>query len=505
MLLTKLVTFSSLTLLVAILAAGTAHPKEIFVTIAKIEDNDPATDEQGSARTRINVAAFKRQAIVSSGGYQFVSYYGSDGRLIVARRKAGPSGWTNWSFKRTEFIPNEIGDPHNVSTIALDGDGYLHLAWGVHRNPLLYTRSTAPVLNDLPFSFTNDSIGNADFGGHGAEIPMHDQPITYPEFYRVPGSGDVLLSYRTGAAGNGEYQLVRWDDQSDVWVPVHVSGDGGAPWIDEDYSGDARPNANAYLNALAFDGRGRLLASWTWRSGKDSTTAFKDYQSNHDIMFAASAAPDQSSPPFTVWFDQQQRVYERDGRHAIDEGNAEVIVPLAEGSSLINAASMTVDRRGRPLIATWYAPSAGSGDHTRQYVLIWFDGAKWVRSQITRRLTENGGERVAERSLGDMPLSRPLVLVDDTDRVLVAFCDWQRGGRVTVAYSVDEERSEWAFIDLTNENAGLWEPSYDATRWNEQGILSMIYQRVGLGDWASSVAVLEWDARSYFSSGEFSR
>jgi hypothetical protein len=82
--------------------------------------------------------------------------------------------------------------------------------------------------------------------------------------------------------------------------------------------------------------------------------------------------------------------------------------------------------------------------------------------------------------------------------VFVVYSDVQRGQGVTVAYSENANRDDWQFIDLvTNENVRLWEPKYDKTRWETDGVLSMLYQPSGQGQAPNTVSILEWDARSF--------
>jgi hypothetical protein len=97
-------------------------------------------------------------------------------------------------------------------------------------------------------------------------------------------------------------------------------------------------------------------------------------------------------------------------------------------------------------------------------------------------------------------MSRPIVMVDDENRVLVVYSDYQRGRGVTVAYSESAARDDWRLVDLsTNDNMRLWEPKYDLTRWERQGILSILYQPAGNGIGPTPVSILEWDARAYFA------
>jgi hypothetical protein len=74
----------------------------------------------------------------------------------------------------------------------------------------------------------------------------------------------------------------------------------------------------------------------------------------------------------------------------------------------------------------------------------------------------------------------------------------ERGDRVSIA-SGEPPFGRWNIADLTEEAAGLWEPSYDTALWRRDNILNLYVQRVGQGDGESldnlppqMVYVLEW-------------
>jgi autotransporter-associated beta strand protein len=497
----------ALTAAVVAVFGSVAQARMPFVSIVPISDGNAATDESARANTPINTVAFKRQSLTTVGGYQFTSYYQTDGTLVVGRRKqvTGGTGWSNWTINKTAFTSFNINDSHNTSTLGIDGDGVLHIAWGLHNNVMQYTRSTASVLNDNTFTLTGQATGNNTTTGVLAnEIPLYNQSITYPEFYNVPGTGDLMLGFRTGASGNGDAHLVRWNNTSNAWQGVRVgtSQDSANPFIDNDYGSDSLPNASPYLNSLAFDSTGKLHVSWTYRYGSDSPSAsphFSDYQTNHNFMYAVSDPNDASGGGYTTWRKQNGTLYARNGQHDIDENNAQVITSIPEGSSLINQAAMTIDNQDRPVIASWWAPQAAQGNHLRQYMLAWYDGAAWKTSQVSNRNAENGNARVAESQLGTFNMSRPIVLVDEDDRVLVVYSDWQRGNVISVSYTDSPLRDSWQTIDLTSENSGGWEPSYDRNRWGNDGVLSMYYQPI-TGQTGTAPSIVEWDARAYFAT-----
>ncbi len=199
------------------------------------------------------------------------------------------------------------------------------------------------------------------------------------------------------------------------------------------------------------------------------------------------------------WRRSDGRLYQRNGRHDIDENNATPVVVVPEGSSMMNQTSAAVGPDGHYYMANYWAPGAARGNHLREYMLMEFDGVKWRVHAVTHRKPENENARIPESQLKTFRMSRPIVLTDSDNRALLVFSDHQRGGVITLAYSEDSAREKWEFVDLTTANMGLWEPTYDLARWNDDGVLSMYYQPCGLGPRASDAAVLEWDARRYFA------
>jgi hypothetical protein len=497
--------FRALLILAAMLGVHLALPTTIlavdpadFATIVPIDDGNPTTDDRAWAVNSVNSPSCKNYAVFTSHGYQFTSYYGSDGCLNIARRNL-QNAPKHWDILRTKFTSYNKRDRHNTSCIAVDGDGYLHVAWGVHNNPLLYTRSTTPVASGQPLHLFGESDGNA--GSFHDAIPLQatNRSVTYPEFWLIPNSGDLLLTFRTGSSGRGEYQLVRWDDKSNAWSKVHVAvgtkaSGGEQPFIDDKFEGDDKPNVNAYLNDLAFGHDGRLQLTWSWRTGGDGRFGFRDYQTNHNVLYAYS--DDQGK----TWKNVEGQTYERDGAHDIDEANVVPVIPLPEGSSIVNQSHSTVAPDGTYYLATYWAPLAGEGNHLRQYMLVEFDGKDWKTHQIGLRNPENENMRIAEPELKVFRMSRPLVLVDGDNRMLVIFSDHQRGGGITAAYSESPLRNDWKFIELNHQKMGRWEPRYDPVRWQGDGIVSLYYEPEGIESQLMASGVFEWDARRYFSS-----
>jgi BNR repeat-containing family member len=172
------------------------------------------------------------------------------------------------------------------------------------------------------------------------------------------------------------------------------------------------------------------------------------------------------------------------------ESTAEVAVPIPENSTLINQTSMAIDKNDRPVVASWWAPGTPQQDYTRQYMLAYYDGSAWQTSQITHRPSESMQDDSTVRDLG-----RPLVMVDDDNRVIVVMRYDQRNDVVTVGYS--EDRQNWNLVDLTTDPLGDWEPTYDAALWNRENKLHLFYQPID-GSTSTPISVLEWDAKAFF-------
>ena len=472
-----------------------------FTSITPIRAAGSSSAEYGYAATGLNATSYNINSLTtatapSGDRYQFVSYYDALGKLVVGRRKMLSGGWSDWTLDKTVFTAYNISDAHDVSSIAVDGDGYLHLSWGMHSNNLLYTRSTASVLNDGTFSLVGDSVGNSGGLGSSAFPSPLNTTVTYPEFYNIPGSGDLLLAYRNelSTSTNGIWQLFRWNNATNTWSGVHASA--AQPWISNSTTNIRLSWPCAYINSLAFDSTGKLNLTWSWRTNQ-SPYSYTDYQANHNIMYASS--PDQG----VNWYRQDGTLYQQSGQHAIDESNAPPVVSVFEGSSLGNTSGMAVGPDNGVYLASWWAPKSPQGDQLRQYMLNWYDGAAWHTSQIGNRNPENVGltgvsQRVPESQLLTYRMGRPVVAVDDENRVIVAFSDWQRGGVVSIAISQNASRDDWQIFDLTDENMYSWEPTYDLSRWASDDVLSIFYQPM-YGS-SSAVSVLEWDARAYFAA-----
>ena len=489
-----------LTLLIAVIGASakcSAQNPADFLEFTLITDGDNSTNERGFADNSINMIAYVTYNLYTVGDQQFAAYYGqspnnndpSHERIIIARRTLGE---TTWETLQTTFEANNINDDHDNVNFAIDGDGFMHLSWGMHSDTFHYAVSPAPVTGSNPLSMGPD-LGT---------ITGRENTVTYPQFYHLP-NGDVLYSFREGSSGNGDNYLNRFDNATRTWSNVHVNSTGTNHLAYMQGTGFS-PTWNSYLNRMVIDGNGRLHITWMNRFGtNDSPAGQAGYQTNRNIFYAYS-------DDFGATMNRMDGTPY--GFPIVDPEVAGLVSPnlvgdiavaIPEGSSLINQTDMAVDHNNNPMYVTWYAPNAASGDHRRQYMLGFWDGDSWEIRQISFRTNDSPNIQQNESRVRE--LGRPFVVVDDEGRVLVVYRDNEGSNGITIAHSKpfaeDPERLEWSHVNLTSANMGTYEPNFDPVIWENENKLHLLYQEhSGFGNNMdnSDVFVMEWDAAAYF-------
>lgn len=427
-----------LTTLITIVCLSSAFAESRLVPIGK-----------AWAQNSVNANILRHNSVVSHENKQYVAYYDAGGFVMLAKRELGSE---TWETHKTQHRGN-IRDAHNSISIMADGDGYLHMSWDHHGHPLRYCRSVAPgalALTDM-MPMTGKNEGR----------------VTYPEFYRLP-NGDLIFVYRDGRSGRGDVIMNHYSTNAKEWTQRP------SPFI----SGER--HRNAYWQ-LCIDMHGTIHISWVWRRTGDVAT-------NHDMGYAKSAD----------WGKTWMRSNGKEYGLPITASTAEYAASIPQRHELINTTGMCADGKGRPYIATYFRPK---GAKVPQYHLIYHDGSKWHKHQISNRKTpfslSGGGTK-------RIPISRPRIVADSsgmTDKAYMIFRDNdEREGRVSVAICEDLSTLEWQFKDLTDFSVGQWEPSYDTEIWDRSKILHIYVQKVGQGDGEGTqdipptqVSILEWN------------
>ena len=456
--------------------------------------------------TDTNSCAIQVNNLTVAGNYEFGTYYDTSGDVMVARRTLGSSNWTTYS---TGFSATDISDDHNVIAIAVDSAGIMHLSWDMHNQVLNYATSntavTGSTLNSIDFTKATASNAPTLFASSGSTT----NEVTYPQFYSIPNSSDLLFTYRNGGSGGGSGNGNQYFDVYDPSTKTFTNNFA--------INGE-QTSVNAYLNSIVFvpkaGGGENLLASWTWR-------ATPAWQSNSNILFAQS--PDNGA----TWYKQGGAtkyglpIIQNTSAGGQANQIAQVVENIPQNSSFINETGMTADANGNPFIATYLAPGSNAtkavsatNNPNLQYMLYYYTGSTWAQSQISHRTSDTAFDTSAAdvRDLG-----RPLVLIDAQGRVLVvtrsedtamgSFSNASTPGNDVVIYyntvaSLDSASpAAWQSITLDTTNMGSWEPTYDHALWDSQNTLDLMFEPLGLtGQTGSTLQVLQWDEQAYFAT-----
>jgi rhamnogalacturonyl hydrolase YesR len=385
---------------------------------------------KGFSGSSINVVANRRHALFTHGHEQFAAFYDIDGYVVLAHRTLGTE---QWRTQRARYRGN-TADAHNSISLAVDGDGYLHVAWDHHGGALNYARSTRPLSLEL-----------------GAKLSMTgraQERVTYPEFYLLP-EGDLLCLYREGSSGRGSLVVNRYNTREKRWHVVAsnlLDGEGGR---------------SPYWGA-SVDRNGGLHLAWMWRDSPDVA-------SNHDIAYAFS--PDGAghwrsidgetlNTPFTA-------------------ANSPYAARIDTHRNLMNSPWVTADWRGRPYIASYWSASAAEPP---QFRVLRHDGMRWRNEQITAR---SGSFSLAGTATRRPPISRGVFLVEGWNEEPPAhliYRDDDRGGRVMLLSTPQIGSGEWAERELTRDSLGAWEPAIDPVQWVRLQQLHLLVQSVSQRD-----------------------
>lgn len=408
--------------LVLLINIATNAQQEKYIHVTNVDS--------GWAKNSVNVTVFRKNALVSSGDVQYITYYDKDARVVVGKRRLGQA---QWQLQRTPYNGN-AADAHNVICMMADGEGYLHLAWNHHNNILHYARSVQP--GSLIFTDTIPMTG------------LHESKVTYPEFYRLH-NGNLLFLYRDGSSGQGNLVMNTYNVQTKQWVQLHsnlVDGEG---------------QRNAYWQCFA-DKQGTIHLSWVWRETPDVA-------SNHDMCYACSKDGGKT------WQKSTGEKYNL----PITAASAEYVTRIPQGCELINQTSMFADDKGSPCIATYWRDA---GTPVPQYHVICKNAGVWQVSNLGFRHT---AFTLSGAGTKHIPIARPQVIQwQQKGRTCTAliFRDEERGNKVSIAISNDLLKNSWKVIDLTAEGVGAWEPSFDTELWKSKEVLHLFVQNAVQAD-----------------------
>ncbi|TCD11764.1 neuraminidase [Pedobacter frigidisoli] len=421
-----------------------------FVSFAQVK-NPTTIAQNGWANNSVNAVIFRKNALVTFQNIQYAAFYDDEQFVVLAKRKLGTE---NWDVKRSQY-KGDATDAHKSISISIDGNGFLHLAWGQHNNKLNYAKSI--------------NAGSLEMGAKQSMLSLKEDKVTYPEFYKL-SNGDLLFFYRDGGSGNGNLMINRYELKTQEWVRV------------QDGLIDGEGKRNAYWQTTV-DEKGSLHLSWVWRESPDVA-------SNHDLCYA------KSSDGGKTWQKSTGEIYSL----PINAGNAEYALRIPQKSELINQTSMFAKSTGEVFIASYWHDE---NNPIPQYHIVYNNNGEWKVNNLGFRKTAFSLSGTGTKRI---PVSRPQIVTwkDGKDQAAgLIFRDAERDNKISLALTKNIAGKEWNITDLTNESVGDWEPTYDTELWNKKGVLNLFVQKVTQVDGegkanagATKVQVLEWKPKN---------
>ena len=227
--------------------------------------------------------------------------------LRTVIRKGSKDGKGIWRWQQHILEEATLDDPyHTQASIAIDKNGYVHVAYNMHNMPWQYSVSTRP--GDISaFQFRGEPISLIDkvlvkylnktpFPSIGtAAIPGNQ--VTYPAFF-YDRQGELYVTYRFATRPKRQFSergyaagIAKYDAQARRWEAL-----GGTIQLgeqDADVPGNGYPAAikafayedhwSVYSLQIGFDEYNNMHVSWLWRKGgAGSTTSHPSYAFSRD-------------------------------------------------------------------------------------------------------------------------------------------------------------------------------------------------------------------------------
>lgn len=191
-------------------------------------------------------------SLLTSGTSQLVAYYDADRWMTVAMRTLGTSTW-----KKVKLPTQTNWDSHCNTTIGIDALRNIHVSGNMHKEPLIYFRTTRPT-DITSLAHVASMVGTGE------------QSVSYPSFFS-DSVGNLLFTYRDGVSGAGNTIFNRYDTDTRLWARLLSTS-----LLD----GEGVRNAYPVGPTKGPDGNWHFV--WVWRDTAEAET-------NHDLSYARSS------------------------------------------------------------------------------------------------------------------------------------------------------------------------------------------------------------------------
>lgn len=389
------------------------------------------------AGNTVNTVIFRHHGILTKDGYQYTAFYIDEFTLRVVQRQLKNNDFYTFDIKG-QF---NLKDAHNSISLGIDREGCLHMSYDHHGTRLRYRRS----------------INSHDIASWTDELSMtgaYEDKVTYPTFILPHHEFPLTMLYRDGTHNKGSARIKVYEENEKSWkdYPTAIlSGADNQPWT-----------SNAYWNHPAIGADGSLHLSFVWR-----TEMLGEQQLVNNVNIGYAWSPDNG----VSWFTSLGKPC----RLPITQVNAETVWPISPGSNLMNQCSMALDSNNRPHIA-YYANDING---IPQYQHLWFDGAGWHQTQVSKRKSTFSLKGSGTLSI---PLSRPEILISSDDDVIILKRSDETESCMSISVLRFDKNDE--IYRLHERNLVIWqssvgysEPVIDRERWKIENRLTVLLQR----------------------------
>lgn len=328
---------------------------------------------------------------------QYVAYYDKQRRMTVASRALDSNEW------RYQVLPSKVGwDTHNYITMAVDGDGHLHVSGNMHCVELIYFRTKTP-----------GDITTLEKLAMTGEL---ENRVTYPRFLTDQG-GDLIFTYRNGGSGNGMRLYNKYDCETRTWSRLLET-----PLLD----GEGERNAYPLGPVRGPDGWFHLV--WVWRDTPDcATNHHLSHARSKDLVHWESIFGDRIELPIkldrkSLWVDPipsgggiingcEKLAFDSDSNPIITYHKAD-----ADGNMQIYAASPADGKWSLHLLSDWNKPVEFSGYGSMGFIGIRISGLTRVEPGVltmTYRHRDYGSGRLVIDEKTLLPLDRKITVAPE--------------------------------------------------------------------------------------------
>jgi hypothetical protein len=282
--------------------------------------------------------------LLTEGEMQYVAYYNADRHMVVGQRNLLENKFDLHVVPPKERTPEDRTstvldwDSHNSITMAVDKDGYIHLAGNMHVHPITYFRSTRPW--DIASLV---QIRNM--------VGTEEDRCTYPRFMKMR-DGRLVFHYRDGGSGRGNEIYNVYSTDTRQWSRLLDT-----PLL------DGQGEMNAYASQPRLDKDGWYHMFWVWRDTPDCET-------NHDLSYV-------KSPDLINWYNALGDPVSLPVTFA---DKSVIVDPIPAGGGIINlAARLCLDENLKPVFIYHKYDLAGN----LQLYVARLENGKWSYKQIT--------------------------------------------------------------------------------------------------------------------------